>query len=274
MAFFRTLTQGGQVHIHQLHMLKQVVVTGIIVAFTIGLSCFAWKSYQLPSYEWRVLSQVSWARFMLATTPPEQHPTLYQDYTPLKWNSSQREFASGKPYRRSCLSIRKDPNLQKISQQTEEHLKQAAYTSLWVALAGFLAVMGLWFFMGRLQKQTEHQRGTTLIPWNALANLIKKKNQASDLVFGTLPLLKDKETSHTLITGTTGSGKTNSFHVFLPQIRKRGDRAIILDVTGDYITRYYNEKTDIILNPLDERSLPWHPWADCHLDSHYDVLAE
>jgi len=264
MSFFKTLTQGGQVHIHQLHMLKQVVVTGIIVAFVIGCSCFAWKSYHVPGYEWRVLSQTSWARFMLATTPPEQHPKLYQDYVPLK----------GKPYRRSCLSILKDPGLQKISQQMEMRLEQAAYTSLWVALGGFLAVMGLWFFMGRLQKQTEHQRGSTLISWRKMENMIKKQDQASDLVFGELPLLKNKETSHTLITGTTGSGKTNSFHVLLPQIRQRGDRAIILDMTGDYVSTYYDEKTDIILNPLDTRSLPWHPWADCHLDSHYDVLAE
>jgi len=274
MAFFKTMTQGGQVHIHQLHMLKQVIVTGLMVAFVIGFSWLGWKSYQLPSYGWQVLSQTSWARFMLATTPPEQHATLYQEYvplTPLKGTSSLR---GGKPYRRSCLNILKDPFLQKTTQHMEAQLKQAVYTSLWVGLAGFLAVMALWFFMGRHQKKTEHQRGTTLVPWKKLAHLIVKENQASDLVLGELPLLKYKETSHTLITGTTGSGKTNSFHCLLPQIRKRGDRAIILDVTGDYISRYYNKETDIILNPLDERSVPWHPWADCHLDSHYDVLAE
>ncbi|MBA3814820.1 MAG: type IV secretion system DNA-binding domain-containing protein, partial [Alphaproteobacteria bacterium] len=89
-----------------------------------------------------------------------------------------------------------------------------------------------------------------------------------------LPLLKNKETSHILITGTTGSGKTNAFHVLLPQIRKRQNRAIVVDVTGDYVSRYYDPMTDIILNPLDTRSLSWNPWADCELDAHYDVLAE
>jgi type IV conjugative transfer system coupling protein TraD len=89
-----------------------------------------------------------------------------------------------------------------------------------------------------------------------------------------LPLIKDSETSHILITGTTGSGKTNTFHSLLPQIRQRGDQAIIVDMTGSYVSRYYNKETDIILNPLDIRSHSWHPWIDCHLDSHYDVLAE
>lgn len=77
-----------------------------------------------------------------------------------------------------------------------------------------------------------------------------------------------------LITGTTGSGKTNAFHILLPQIRKRRNRAIVVDITGDYVARYYNSETDIILNPLDIRSQNWHPWADCHSDAHYDVLAE
>lgn len=62
-----------------------------------------------------------------------------------------------------------------------------------------------------------------------------------------------------IMTGTTGAGKTNAFHSLLPQIRKRGDKAIIVDVTGSYISRYYNKKTDFILNPLDTRSQFWHP---------------
>jgi type IV conjugative transfer system coupling protein TraD len=138
----------------------------------------------------------------------------------------------------------------------------------------FLAVMGLWFFMGRSHKKPEHKRGTTYSPWKTLAHILKQNKQESDLLVGELPLLKDKETSHILLTGTTGSGKTNGFHVLLPQIRARGDRAIVVDITGTYVSRYYNPEKDIILNPLDMRSLAWHPWADCILDSHYDVLAE
>ncbi|MBP9691874.1 MAG: type IV conjugative transfer system coupling protein TraD [Alphaproteobacteria bacterium] len=264
MAFFRTLTQGGQVHIHQLHMFKQVFVAGIIVAFVIGASCFAWKSYQLPGYGWRVLSQTSWARFMITTNPVQKHPELYQDYVPLK----------GKPYRRSCLSILKDPFLKKTTLQMETILKEIATKSLEWAGLSFLALMGLWFFLGRGHKQAQHQRGNTFMEFSKLAALLRRKGEASDLNLGKLPLIKDKETSHLLMTGTTGSGKTNAFHILLPQIRQRGDKAIIVDVTGTYISQYYNPETDFILNPLDVRSQYWHPWADCHLESHYDVLAD
>jgi type IV conjugative transfer system coupling protein TraD len=263
MAFFKTLTQGGQVHIHQLHMFKQIFVAGIIVAFVVGGSCFAWKSYQLPEYGWRVLSQTSWARFMLATNPVQKHPELYQDYVPL----------AGKPYRRSCLSITKDLFLKKTTDQMELALKDIAYKSLEWAGLSFLTLMALWFFLGRAHRQAKHQRGNSFMEFSKLARLLRRKGEASDLILETLPLVKNKETSHLLMTGTTGSGKTNAFHSLLPQIRKRGDKAIIVDVTGSYISRYYNEKTDFILNPLDIRSQFWHPWADCHLESHYDVLA-
>src|SRR3990167_8449419 len=148
MAFVKTLTQGGQVHIHQLHMLKQVLVAGIIVAFVVGISCFTWKSYQLPEYGWRVLSQTSWARFMLVTNPTIKHPELYQDYTPLR----------GKPYRRSCLNILKDPFLKKTTQQMETALKAVAYKSLEWAGWSFLALMSLWFFLGKGHRKPQHQR--------------------------------------------------------------------------------------------------------------------
>ncbi|HUX79591.1 MAG TPA: type IV secretion system DNA-binding domain-containing protein [Alphaproteobacteria bacterium] len=262
MAFFKTITQGGQVHIHQLRMLKQILIAGFIVAGVVGIGHFAWTSYQLPGYGWRALSQTSWARFMLATNPIAKHPDLYQDYKPFK----------GKSYRRSCLSILKDPFLKKTTQAMEHSLEQIAYLSLEWAGWTFFALMSLWFFLGRGHKQAQHQRGNTFLTHYQLTKLLRRKHMNSDITLETLPLLKDKETSHLLMTGTTGSGKTNAFHILLPQIRRRNDKAIIVDVTGTYISQYYNAETDFILNPLDIRSQPWHPWADCHLESHYDVL--
>jgi len=229
------------------------------------MGCFVWKTQNLPKHDWHIASEVWWARFMIASNPIENHPRLTQVYTP--------PF-SGKSYQRNCLNILRDPFLKKTTQRMEAVLEHIAYLSVKFAGLMFMAVMGLWFFMGRSHKKPEHQRGNRLVSWQNLKALIKEKGQVSDLKLGDLPLLKDKETSHILITGTTGSGKTNAFHILLPQIRKRQNRAIVVDVTGDYVARYYNPQTDIILNPLDMRSLSWNPWVDCHSDAHYDVLAE
>lgn len=264
MTFFKTMTQGGQVHIHQLRMLKQILIAGGIAALLLGAGNFFWKSYELPAYGWQILRETYWAQFMLTTVPEEKHKTLLQSYKPFK----------GKPYKRSCLSIIHDPLLQKTRLAMEYRLEQIASQSLRFAGGAFLLIMGFWFFYGLAQKRSQHRRGNTFMSWRKLARMIKQKQEGSDLTLGELPLIKNSEASHILMTGTTGSGKTNTFHSLLPQIRQRGDRALIVDMTGNYVSRYYNEETDIILNPLDIRSHSWHPWIDCHLDSHYDVLAE
>ncbi|OJW46968.1 MAG: hypothetical protein BGO67_09735 [Alphaproteobacteria bacterium 41-28] len=283
MTFFKTLTQGGQVHVHQLRMFKQIFMIGSLVAFLGGGGFFLWKAYHLPFFAWQATYEVTWAKFMLATTPVEKHKTLAQLYTPLKGNPRVPHLRGDedRPYKRKCIHVLKDPILQKITQQMEGALKEALYDSFEITALIFSAIMALWFALGHRHMRNIHQRGATFVPWQKLAALIKTRRDVSDLKllpaksgFSKLPLIKGKETSHILITGTTGSGKTNAFHHLLPQIRKRGNRAIILDVTGDYVSRYYNKKKDVILNPLDQRSRPWHPWADCHLDSHYDVLSE
>jgi type IV conjugative transfer system coupling protein TraD len=262
-------------------MLKQVLIAGFVVAFISALGCFVWKANNLPKHDWRMFYEFSWAKFMLATNPASHHPRLTQMYTPpIKWAPSKGASSKiGSPstqryaYKRRCISVLNDPLLKKTAHRMELMLEHIIYQSLKFAGLMFLAVMGLWFFMGQAHKKARHKRGNTFMLSSKLARLLKRKREASDLILEELPLVKGKETSHLLMTGTTGSGKTNGFHSLLPQLRKRGDKAIIVDVTGTYISRYYNEETDLILNPLDMRSRNWNPWADCHLESHYDVLA-
>ena len=106
-----------------------------------------------------------------------------------------------------------------------------------------------------------------------LKRLLRREGLASDLTLDDVPLLKDTETGHMLITGTTGSGKTNCLHTLLPQIRAQRNRAIIVDLTGDFVSNYFREGHDLLLNPLDQRSKLWSPWADCKAESHFDTLA-
>jgi type IV conjugative transfer system coupling protein TraD len=77
-----------------------------------------------------------------------------------------------------------------------------------------------------------------------------------------------------MIVGTTGTGKSNSLHHLLGQIRARGDRAVIIDTTGSLVSRFYEEDRDKLLNPLDKRSLNWDLWSECKEPYHYTELAQ
>jgi type IV conjugative transfer system coupling protein TraD len=116
-------------------------------------------------------------------------------------------------------------------------------------------------------------RGSELVSVPQLRRLLKKARQASKIQISGLPIVKDSETQHILLTGTTGTGKTNMLNELLPQIRLRQNRAIIFDVTGEFVDRFFNPATDIILNPLRDNSVDWLPWNDCHTDEEYNNLA-
>ncbi|MBT5654886.1 MAG: Flp pilus assembly complex ATPase component TadA [Alphaproteobacteria bacterium] len=146
-------------------------------------------------------------------------------------------------------------------------------TGLWSGLVSLLLIIGFFILRGYTKSKKKFERGAQIVSPKKLKSLIKKRGLASDLNFGKLPLIKGKETSHILITGTTGSGKTNCLNALLPQIRKRQDRAIIVDLTGNFISKFYRENKDVLLNPLDSRSKSWSPWAECLCEAHFDTLA-
>lgn len=98
--------------------------------------------------------------------------------------------------------------------------------------------------------------------------------QASDISLGDIPLLKKSETKHIIISGATGTGKTNCLRHLLYQIKSRGDQAFILDSSMDLVEEFYQEEQDILLNPYDKRSFSWNPWHECIEEYHYAQLID
>ena len=59
-----------------------------------------------------------------------------------------------------------------------------------------------------------------------------------------------------------------------PGPRSRHRRAIVFDISGAYVERFYRHGIDQIFNPLDTRGAKWKPWIDAKVDYHYDQIAE
>ena len=55
------------------------------------------------------------------------------------------------------------------------------------------------------------------------------------------------EQSHTMLIGTTGTGKTTQLRSHVSQIRARGHRAVIFDLTGVFVETFFDPETDVIL---------------------------
>lgn len=81
------------------------------------------------------------------------------------------------------------------------------------------------------------------------------------------------EQSHTMLIGTTGSGKTTELCRLVTQMRERQDTAVIFDLTGAYVEAFYDPERDTILNPLDQRCPAWTIFNDCATYSNFTSAA-
>ncbi|MFD1103572.1 type IV secretion system DNA-binding domain-containing protein [Sphingobium olei] len=81
------------------------------------------------------------------------------------------------------------------------------------------------------------------------------------------------EQSHTMLIGTTGSGKTTELRSLVAQMRERQDSAVIFDLTGAYVETFYDPSRDTILNPMDARCPAWSIFNDCRTHSEFTAAA-
>jgi hypothetical protein len=76
----------------------------------------------------------------------------------------------------------------------------------------------------------------------------------------TLSIPRAFESSHVMIMGDSGAGKSVLQRQLLMQIAARGETAIVYDPALEYAPQFFNpERGDLILNPLDARCPYWSP---------------
>ena len=191
---------------------------------------------------------------------------------------------------------------------------RAAMTAFRTAVQHGLLVSGVllvpafavfWWFAERFggkSKERKHERGAMLVSLDALEEEITRYNRtrkAEELgqKFGWKWRLASSsalaeaghyapahlagvswpwrlEQSHTMLIGTTGTGKTVALTELVAEARLRGQRAVIFDLTGAFIEAFYEPTRDIILNPVDARCPLWSVFNDCSSEAEFHAAAE
>ena len=151
----------------------------------------------------------------------------------------------------------------------------AVYTPLpfylWTAVAWAAGLVPAWWIHRRQLDMSVPWRGwfgparfisgSRLLLASQVARAVR--GQASRFAIGGVPFPQELEPVHTLMVGTTGSGKTVAIQTILDQAEAAKQRVVAVDSGSDLATRYYNEdRGDIILNPLDARCVSWSPLAE------------
>jgi type IV conjugative transfer system coupling protein TraD len=256
----KNFVRGGQIILHELHMLGQVANEVIIasLAFFILLNA-GWFYIETAPYH-RYLTQ-SWL---------EAQGLLFFD------NNAKQNVVlpNGKTQRVYSQQVVRSPQINKVVQKVEkETTKRLIATAIFYPI--MLLLISNWLRKrGKSQGADNFIRGSKVASSEEVTELLVEDGNASEVKVGNVPIVKNSERSHFFIHGTTGTGKTQSFGHLIDHIRAQGQRAIVYDKGGIFIQSFYNPETDIILNPLDDRSVPWNLWGECKDQADYDSLTE
>lgn len=118
-------------------------------------------------------------------------------------------------------------------------------------------------------------RGTVVVDCTqpAMVDKLKAKTDDAQIAIGGVPIDSGDEQQHILLCGAPGTGKSVEIKKALRTIRKRQQRAVVYDVSGELVSLYFRPGVDHILNPLDQRSETWNPWLDAE-SFEYAALAK
>lgn len=263
MSFLKNITRGGQLQIHQLRMFHQILNFAFLISLVIsGMFFFYQVNEDITEEDKRYT--IAYLKANCLVSVNNLMPKL--DITQKVVINNRETEVKSRDVIRSRTYIKSYNNTKDLVLTNFKH-------SLIVLLGSFVSIFAIWFYYGFSQKKTDITKGIKLVKPEVLAKQIRKEGDASDIVIDGLPLIKDAENRHILVTGTTGCGKTNLFDIIMPQIRRRKNKAVIIDIKGKYVAKYYNPETDIIFNPFDERSVDWDIWSDFQTETHYESFA-
>ena len=117
----------------------------------------------------------------------------------------------------------------------------------------------------------EVRRGSRLVSVSAPEG--EREEDDETVTIGRVAIPRSLEAQHFLISGTTGSGKTQVINKMLRSVRLRGERAVIADPAGGFYARF-GQAQDDLLNPFDQRSVKWSPFAEIRAEYDCERIAK
>lgn len=255
-------TRGGQIFLHKIRMFRQVVGTSAFWSFIVGsIIVFYLISPKCYRCDWAASKTYIRALFV---------DSIWQITPKLTIDSQRREpkieaFDRYGRYKEQMLvsSVLNHSKFKQAYNQTKDLIITALQYVAGITIGLVLLIFLLWSQFGRSARASKRISGSSIKTPKEVREYLQTHKLVSQFKIGDMPLVKDSETKHLLVTGSTGSGKTNLFNTLLPQVGLAKQPALVIDQTGEMIARYYTQaRGDIIFNPLDSRSHAWDFWTD------------
>ena len=270
--FGGTTLRGGQTVFHGIRMWGQMFQAAMLFAAFMTVAVPAWNLWNRSTgAEWYAAGMFTLAEFKLTVgyEPDSGQEIRFSDGTTGAMKLS--EIVASRPAWRA-----------------RERIKAEMFRSAWLGAkvgAGMIVLflVAFWFRGAQLGRQ-RRLRGAELVTAGELRRRVRPAHlRALDRLPGGgrlrpyriagIPYPERTETQHTIVSGTTGSGKTVLISDLVAQIRARGERCVIYDKMGSYTAAFFDPARDVLMNPLDARAPRWSPFLEARHPRDFDMMA-
>ena len=270
--FGKATLRGGQTFLHDVHMWGQLVRWGILgLVLTVVLLPAVTVLRTTSAYEWRVVGMGALAEVKLAIGYPHHSGQTYE------WREGEKTTSQ-------IADIAADPLIERIRRRLLDTIYAKAWLGLWIGSGGVVLCMVLFWFLGRRMERARRVRGAEMTSVRQLCRRVQSvSSRLAEVLFPAarrascriagIPWPARTETQHTIVSGTTGSGKTVLISDLVAQIRARGERCIIYDKMGSYTGAFFDPARDVLMNPLDARAPRWSPFFEARTPRDFDMMA-
>ena len=264
--------RGGQTVFHSIRMWGQLFRVAMLFAAFMTVAVPAWNLWNRSTgAEWYAAGMFTLAEFKLTV-----------GYEP---DSGQEiRFSDGTT---GVMKLR-DIVASRSAWRARERIKAEMFRSAWLGAkvgAGMIVLflVVFWYRGAQLGRQ-RRIRGAELVTAGELRKRVRPAHlRALDRLPGGkrlrpyriagIPYPERTETQHTIVSGTTGSGKTVLISDLVSQIRTRGERCVIYDKMGTYTRSFFDPARDVLMNPLDARAPRWSPFLEARNPRDFDMMA-
>ena len=264
--------RGGQTVFHGLRMWGQLFQAAMFLSAFMTVAVPAWTLWQRTGgAEWYAAGMVTLAevKLVLGYGPDSGQEIRFPDGT------------------RRVLTIR-DIAASVPAIEARERIREEMFASAWLGAKAGLGVIALflaWFWWRGVRLSRQRRiRGAELVTAGELRRRVRAAHlRARDRMPGWkalrpysiagIPYPERTETQHTIVSGTTGAGKTVLISDLVAQIRARGERCVVYDKMGSYTAAFFDARRDVLLNPLDARAPRWSPFYEARGPRDFDMMA-
>ena len=240
----------------------------VLIAALIGaVSAAAWKAARTTTgHEWYAVGMLVLAETLIDAGMPPHRPKEVRHPDGRVETVTWSAIANHRP----LIALRK---------RILDDLLNAALLGLGIGAGIVVAALVALHYAGRRLKRGRRLRG--LVSARQLRRRVAPPRLP--LPFGPpreppyriagIPWPGRTETRHTIVSGTTGSGKTVLIADLVEQIRARGERCVLYDKMGSYAETFFDPARDVLLNPLDARAPRWSPFLEARNARDFDTMA-